>query len=444
MNKGLLLIFISVFSFSLAVTSIIAPKSYAAVVSTPDECLPDPEDCEDLKHVYVPGSSTFAQTQVAGSLLGVANYAQGTVVNEPIPVNMAYWWNDNVNRIPFAGQAMAAEISYSGPLLRIVMGVWKLSRNIAYGVMSLVMLATGFMIITRKKIGAQAAVTVQMALPRIIIALILITFSYPIGAVGASAAFVLRGNTDEIVNGINWGDIGESMESPIGEIVCDTEKILFEKIRSFVPDLSIIRTTLNHTVSFIIEASLFSATGKNPTQLAQCGVYFLEQYGTDKPFSFQEASAGELAAVLFALNQGLMGIGPFVLLITIFVFIAAVVMWILVLLKVILIYLKILFSIIGAPLVFAFGAVPGNETMTVNWFKTFIANVISIPVAWFIFGVSWAVTMKAILVAVVEASWIGGGLLMLLIIPFLFLYGANLARTIPNKIQDAIVGAKKK
>ncbi len=427
-----------VFVFSF----VVAPKSYA--INFEESCSITIEECEDLKEVYAPGNTKFAHSRVAGSLVGFANLTQGAVVNEPIPVNLAYWWNDGASRVPFAGKTLAADVSYSGPFLKVVLGVWRLTRNIAYGVISLVMLATGFMIITRKKIGPQAAVTVQMAIPRIIIALVLITFSYPIGAVGASMAFVMRGNVDDVVDGINWNEVTDNpMDTEIATLTCEGEVGLFEKVRLFVTNIDIRRTTLNHTTSLIHDAFLFMMTGRNSSELAACGAAFLAEDGADA-LNFSEASSGQLIAVLVALQQGLMGVGTMALLILIIIGVAAGIMWILVMIKVILIYLKILFSIIGAPIVFALGALPGNEDMTTNWFKGFAANVISIPAAWFIFGLSWAVTMRAILVAVAEGGRIGGGVLILLIVPFFFLYGANLARTIPGKIETWIVGEPKK
>ncbi|MBI4991013.1 hypothetical protein HZB96_02855, partial [Candidatus Gottesmanbacteria bacterium] len=58
--------------------------------------------------------------------------------------------------------------------------IWKVTRNIAYAVIIIIMVAIGFMIIFRMKIDPKTVISFQAALPKIILTLILITLSYPI------------------------------------------------------------------------------------------------------------------------------------------------------------------------------------------------------------------------------------------------------------------------
>lgn len=58
--------------------------------------------------------------------------------------------------------------------------MWKAFRNMAYGLMVLVVLAMAFMIMFRVKISPQVVISVQSALPKLVGILILITFSYAI------------------------------------------------------------------------------------------------------------------------------------------------------------------------------------------------------------------------------------------------------------------------
>ena len=58
--------------------------------------------------------------------------------------------------------------------------VWKVFRNTVYMLFSIVIIIISFMILFRQRIGNQAAVTAQQALPRIVIALVLVSFSYAI------------------------------------------------------------------------------------------------------------------------------------------------------------------------------------------------------------------------------------------------------------------------
>ncbi|MBU0649901.1 hypothetical protein KJ605_01625 [Patescibacteria group bacterium] len=152
-------------------------------------------NCSDFVEAYNAQTSNsnknglaFNQTTTSGSLLGIANTVEGVVKTEPLPTNLAYFWNDTIAKVPFAGTALAAEVKYANaPLIDTILTIWKTSRNIAFGVLAIVMLVIGIMIMTRKKLSPQLVVTAQYTLPRIALAVILIVFSYPIGAVLASS-----------------------------------------------------------------------------------------------------------------------------------------------------------------------------------------------------------------------------------------------------------------
>jgi hypothetical protein len=69
--------------------------------------------------------------------------------------------------------------------------VWKAFRNVTYLAFVLVMIIAGFLIMFRAKLGAQTAVTIQAALPRIVITMILITFSYAIAGLMVDLIYFL-------------------------------------------------------------------------------------------------------------------------------------------------------------------------------------------------------------------------------------------------------------
>lgn len=71
--------------------------------------------------------------------------------------------------------------------------LWRASRDITYGIFILVIIIYAFMIMFRTKINPQTAVSVQSALPKIIIALFLITFSYAIAGFMIDFTYVIIG-----------------------------------------------------------------------------------------------------------------------------------------------------------------------------------------------------------------------------------------------------------
>jgi hypothetical protein len=70
--------------------------------------------------------------------------------------------------------------------------IWKGFRNATYAIFSLFFVVMGIMIMLRVKISQQAVLTVQNALPKIITALILVTFSYAIVGLLIDFSYVIE------------------------------------------------------------------------------------------------------------------------------------------------------------------------------------------------------------------------------------------------------------
>ena len=137
-------------------------------------------------------NSTKVGSRSNGSFAGVAMTAYNTATTEPVPVNLAYYAKHNLQKVPIIGDTAFAQTSiYDSFGLKLFLEVWEVSRNLAYALLSVIMLVIGIMISTGKKINPQTIVTAQTALPRVVISLVLITFSYPIGAVFASSVLPL-------------------------------------------------------------------------------------------------------------------------------------------------------------------------------------------------------------------------------------------------------------
>jgi hypothetical protein len=164
--------------------------------------------CADLMNKYdyrsnfITANDQFAQGQTSGSLLGLAYTVNNYNMYEPVPTNLALFWNDSISKVPFFNKALAATVDYTQPFISNIYDAWKLSRNIAFGLMAIVLLYIGFLIILRKKIDQQTVVSVQYAIPKIVLAVILIAFSYPIGALLASVGWSLNRSAPEMVNSI--------------------------------------------------------------------------------------------------------------------------------------------------------------------------------------------------------------------------------------------------
>lgn len=112
-----------------------------------------------------------------GAIMALANFSNSIYQNPP--ASTYAFVVDTAQTLGFAPKtAYAQGVGFSG--LSPLLPLWKVFRNIAYFLMAIVMVAIGFMVMFRKKIDPKTVVTVQNALPRVVITLILITFSYAI------------------------------------------------------------------------------------------------------------------------------------------------------------------------------------------------------------------------------------------------------------------------
>jgi len=110
--------------------------------------------------------------------LGTIAKAMDALYDHPPASGIAYTRDVLANAGLLAKPAYAQGIGFAG--LAPLLPIWTVMRNIAYAVIVLVMVIIGFMVIFRMKIDPKTVISVQMALPKIVVALILITFSYAI------------------------------------------------------------------------------------------------------------------------------------------------------------------------------------------------------------------------------------------------------------------------
>ncbi|MBI2611600.1 hypothetical protein HYW54_02520 [Candidatus Gottesmanbacteria bacterium] len=115
--------------------------------------------------------------QNSHTVLGFLDNVMTVTYTNP-PASLAWYTQDLLANAGLIQTTQAQGIGYNAllPLLPI----WAAIRNVAYGILVIVMVAIGFMIIFRAKIDPKTVITVQAAIPKIIVTLLLITFSYAI------------------------------------------------------------------------------------------------------------------------------------------------------------------------------------------------------------------------------------------------------------------------
>ncbi|MDO9028041.1 MAG: hypothetical protein Q7U68_04180, partial [Candidatus Roizmanbacteria bacterium] len=95
------------------------------------------------------------------------------------PASGVMWAYEGLQNAGFVPKTMAAEgIGFAA--IKPFSNLWKIFRDLSYMLLVIVLIAIGFMIMFRAKINPQTVISVENALPKIVIALILITFSFAI------------------------------------------------------------------------------------------------------------------------------------------------------------------------------------------------------------------------------------------------------------------------
>lgn len=95
------------------------------------------------------------------------------------PASGVMWAYEGLQNAGFIPKTLAAEgIGFSA--IRPYADIWKLFRDISFMLLVFFLMIVGFMIMFRTKLNPQTVISVENALPKIVISLILITFSFAI------------------------------------------------------------------------------------------------------------------------------------------------------------------------------------------------------------------------------------------------------------------------
>lgn len=228
--------------------------------------------------------------------------------------------------------AYAQEGGIGFQAMESIMPIWTAFRNISYVFFVLIFVFVGFAIMFRVKINPQTVVSIQSALPKIILALILVTFSYAIVGFMIDLMYVLLG----LITHIFIGEAGIVNQLP-GLIA----PIVFKDMPS---------------------------VGSSPgSMLFSTSIFFTN-------------------ATLFAFVIAIL-LGPFSILIAVVAVVLALIAiircgW--TLLKT---YAMIIIQLITAPFQILVGTLPGSGAIG-GWFKNLLANVMVFPTMFLMFHLS--------------------------------------------------------
>lgn len=314
----------------------------------------------------VQASTTIPDSMKYGLLEHTENGIIAMMESTPsvdIPSHLAQQWVPGYSSSDTSVYAVEGHLSgYEELQLAGVDVLWGRVRNIAYMLFVVVMIVIGFMIMFRNKLNGQVLVTLGNTIPNVIIALVLVTFSFAIaGLIIDLGGLVLMFIASIYGNGsVDYGSF-TSIENPF--------KITMLAF-SGKGNLTDFTLGLSSTVGGIV------------------GVYAaLSNLG--EGFGLKSIGSGAAGATIGFLVVWLVVIG--------IVGYGAIKLWFM-LIKA---YLTILIQVIIAPIVIMTAALPGNMKAFGNWAKGIARNVLAFPLAFAIinlpaalFSVSSSVNLR--------------------------------------------------
>jgi len=262
------------------------------------------------------------------AIASIQNVAIALYANPP--ADLALWYHRTAEDMGFEPKpAYAQGIGFSG--LSVLLPLWQGFRNIAYALLAIVMIVIGFMIMFRKKIDPKTVVTVQNALPKIVLTLLLITFSYAIVGLMIDLMYLVIGIIAALLIPISGGALAATTGSKY-----------------------------MNSGFWNLFADVFGGGFKSVNNISNL---LLGNIGT----ASQNAASGTAARWIVNVLLGAV------------VAIALVFAWIRVVFLLVGAYIQILISLFVGPLQILTEAIPGSTGFS-SWFKNLFANIAIFPI----------------------------------------------------------------
>ena len=306
------------------------------------------------------------------SLVGIINTQTIAMFTDP-PADFAYWVDDTSRVLGFRPKAANAQgVGFSG--LSALLPIWKGFRNIAYAILALVMIIIGFMVMLRKQIDPKTVVTVQNAIPRIVVSLLLITFSYAIVGLVIDAMYLLIVIAVGVFKSTNLlpdvSGLANFMGYKTQEQLYGQGGMIANLWNLFGPVSNLGAGALSSTNNLAYQILGLDPQGGTivSTVVSIIGLFIA---GTVAPVVGLPIAIGFAIPPLLGL---LISIALLLLAIRLFIFFFTA-------------YIQIVLALIFAPFQLVLDAVPGTDAFS-SWFNNLIGNALAFPVGAVIFMIS--------------------------------------------------------
>lgn len=338
--------------------------------------------CDAQCNPACPRSLSFQNSAVTGlSSTAVAMYQNP-------PADTSRYIADIGRTLGFRPKVEAQGIGFSG--LSALLELWKAFRNIAYALLAAIMIVIGFMVMFRKKIDPKTVVTVQNAIPRIVVALLLVTFSYAIVGVMIDLMYLAIVLAVSVISGASPG-LGKTVGLFTTGATC------------VVGDAGTQTFSVGQVSTQEITNSLFSGgmgkmfmffMGNGFQAWDDLAAMFTGGFNPKAIISVHliPGLLGGLAAGPKGLVTGLVSAPLLLTLLILVVLIFGFVRLVFMLLDA---YINIIIALLTAPFQLMMEAVPGTNSFA-NWFKHLLSKILVFPITAILLMVSAILTSQEV------------------------------------------------
>lgn len=298
------------------------------------------------------------------------------------PASGVYWVYSGLQKAGFVPNTYAAEgIGFAA--LKPIANIWKIFRDVALTILVLVITVIGFLIMFRVKINPQTVITLENSLPRIVVSLLLIVFSFAIAGFLIDLMYVVIVLSTSILSRSDIVDrfISGGSGSLFGEILGRGE-IIGSGPGSGIGNalLSLLPNQLSYILRFIVVWISYVGILQIPTLEPFKEFLLHAKVASDGNVPFIGGLIGlgmsvAVATALTAVFGSLAGyILSFLILIT-----TGLLVFFRILLSLLMAYIRIILFIIFSPLMLMLNAIPGKNFFGI-WIKNLVADLAAFPI----------------------------------------------------------------
>ena len=333
----------------------------------------------------------LSSSNLSGGILGFTqNVLVAMYVNKPLSTSK--YLSSVANNMGLTKEVHAQVPGGGSTVLDPILPLWQLSRNIAYAAMILIFVIIGLMIMFRSKINPQTVISIQAALPGLIIGLILITFSYLLASIITDISYLatnLIGFYFSLANATNLSgtllhNVGNnnilqiySQYIGVGSIadIQNGVRPVWDNIQGFP------KTILTTALAFLsyqygsqVGAPLGAIGGAAACAATGLAIILIPGCATLGSI-IGGITTGVISALTAVTNP------TFTIAIAVYVVLVAILIYSMLrlLYKLVMNYLNIIFLTITAPFHFLIASLPGRQEMATNWMRNMLCNVLAFP-----------------------------------------------------------------